>query len=482
MTAFSHKRHSSSRSAQSRVWIAILVSLGILVFALAAGGYALLPQDDRIADGVSVNGVTLGGQTRAQARAAVESSLQQNTTQSITLAAASERREITLDALGVRPDIEKTLNYAYGVGRQDAVFSRLTRAIAARRHGMAVAPTFTLDRDVATGVLKEMAHVINRPSTNATAHWDDGAAQVVIIPGIKGGTLDIDESLALVVASTVGKLAAGQPVPAEVTLPYAANTPRVTAEMLAPVDTLLATFTTSYASSSRNRAGNVETAARSINGAIVMPGEVFSYNQTVGPRSAENGFRIAPVIMNGQLVPGLGGGVCQVSTTLYNAALLSNMKIVARSHHSHPVPYVPSGRDATVSYGSLDLKFRNASAAPIAIEMYIGNRRLTARILGKGPAPVVTIERSGIQRLAGRTTTKKDPHLALGARVVEQRGTGGLAVTVTRVVGAGDAAVREMISHDRYIGTPSIVRIGAGAPVAGSTGSATVSSMAGSAP
>jgi len=454
-----------------------VIGLGIVLAALAFGSYALLPHNDRIVPGVSVNGVALGGLSQADARAAVESSLTGETERKITLTAAAEQRDITLAALGVRADVDDTVNRAYGIGRQGSIGCRVTQALTARKHGMAVAPAFTLDQDAVKRTLVDIAHVINRPSTNATAQWDTGAKKVVVHPGISGGKLNIDESLNLITQSTVGKLVAGEPAPAELALPYEANQPRVTAEMLAPVDTLLSTFTTSYGSSSSNRAGNVETAAAAINGAIIMPREEFSYNKVVGPRDAKSGYQIAPVIINGQLEPGMGGGVCQVSTTVYNAALFANLQIVARQHHSHPVPYVPSGRDATVSYGSLDLKFRNSTDAPIVIETHTGGRRLTVNILGKGPAPVVSLERSGISSLPGRSTTVKDPKLPAGTRVVK-RGTGGLAVTLTRVVGEGAAAVREVISHDRYIGTPSVIRIGTGAP-ANASGSATASSMAG---
>lgn len=464
----------SAQTKRPRALIATLICLGVMLIGLAVGTNYLLPHNDRIVPGVSVNGVALGGRTRADALAAVESSLAGETERKITLTAAAEQREVTLAALGVRANVDDTVNRAYGIGRQGSIGCRVTQALTARKHGMAVAPAFTLDQDAVKRTLVDIAHVINRPSTNATAQWDAGAKKVVVHPGISGGKLNIDASLNLIAQSTVGKLAAGEPVPAELALPYEANQPRVTAEMLAPVDTLLSTFTTSYGSSTSNRAGNVETAAAAINGTILMPGEVFSYNKIVGPRDAKSGYQMAPVIINGQLEPGMGGGVCQVSTTVYNAVLFANLEIVSRQHHSHPVPYVPAGRDATVSYGSLDLKFRNSTDVPIVIETHTGGRQLTVRILGKGPVPVVSLERSGIKGLPGRSTTVKDPKLPAGVRVVK-RGTGGLAVTLTRVVGEG--AVREVISHDRYIGTPTVIRVGTGA--ANASGSATATSMNG---
>jgi len=480
MTEFSFDGQSSSpgkaRAARPRILISLFIVLAVLILA-AAGGYALLPHGERILAGVSVSGITLAGRTRAEARAALADSFARVMEQRLTLTAASKRHELMLRELGVRPDVEDTVSRAYGIGREGSIACRLTQSLATRQQGMALAPAFSLDMKTAKGLLEKFGRVIERPSTNATAHWDESSKQVVVIPGVSGGKLNIDASLDLLTSKIIGKLVAGESIPYELALPYEANLPRVSAEMLAPVDTLLGAFTTSYASSSRNRAGNIDTAAGSIDGTVIMPGGEFSYNKTVGPRNRESGFLLAPVIVNGQLQPGIGGGICQVSSTLYNAVLLSNMKIVARSHHSHPVPYVPSGRDATVAYGAIDFKFRNTTDAPIIIETKTANRRLTARILGKGPAPVVTIERSGIKTLPGRSITKKDSKLALGTRVVEQRGSGGLAVTVTRVVGEGDAAVREVVSHDRYTGEPSVVRIGTGAPAANSTGSATASSM-----
>ena len=279
----------------------------------------------------------------------------------------------------------------------------------------------------------------------------------------------------LINGTIAAALASGTPAPAEIALPYAARQPHVTTDALAQVDTLLGSFTTAYATSTGNRITNVTTAAEAINGTILLPGETFSFNKVVGPRTADNGFRTAPVIIDGQLKPGMGGGVCQVSTTLYNAALLADLEIVARSHHSMPVHYVPPGRDATVVYGAIDFQFRNSSAAPIVIEGLAdtAKKTLTFRILGHGPAPVVTIERSDVASLGNKTTVKKDPTFPAGKKVVEQKGKAGVSVTVTRVVGEGPAARREVLSHDRYIGEPSVIRQGTG----NSAGSATNTSI-----
>ena len=137
-----------------------------------------------------------------------------------------------------------------------------------------------------------------------------------------------------------------------------------------------------------NRHSNVALAASRINGTVLRPGETFSYNKTVGPRSVECGFKEAPEIVKGVLKPGVGGGVCQVSSTLFNAVLRSNLKIVDRSHHAFPVHYVSPGLDATVVDGDIDFRFQNDTASPVYIYGLGRNGVLKFRILrqdGSGP-------------------------------------------------------------------------------------------------
>src|SRR5439155_11763175 len=139
---------------------------------------------------------------------------------------------------------------------------------------------------------------------------------------------------------------------------------------------------TSFSLRDRNRVHNIRVAAKAIDGLFLLPGEEFSYNATVGPRRASAGFRTAPEIVQGNLVPGIGGGVCQVSSTLYNIALLADLEITRRHHHRFPVHYLPAGRDATVSDGGLDLRFRNRLDAPVALLLSVKGGRLLARLYG----------------------------------------------------------------------------------------------------
>lgn len=151
-------------------------------------------------------------------------------------------------------------------------------------------------------------------------------------------------------------------------LPVKYIEPKITEDMLKEINGQIGNFTTSFSSNDVNRVKNIEIATKSLDGKLLLPGEELSFNKTTGARSKSNGYFLANVILNGEYVKDYGGGVCQVSTTLYNAALLSDIEIIERYPHSIPASYVPKGRDATVAYDYLDLKIKNTYDHPIYIE------------------------------------------------------------------------------------------------------------------
>ncbi len=142
----------------------------------------------------------------------------------------------------------------------------------------------------------------------------------------------------------------------------------------------VATYTTKFNRTDTNRNKNIELSANALNHVIVGKGDYFSFNTMVGPRNRENGYQQAPEIVNKKLVMGIGGGVCQTSSTLFNAIDQLPVKYIERNHHSLHVGYVPEGRDATVSYGMLDFRFQNTSGVPFLIHTIYGDRTLTVEI------------------------------------------------------------------------------------------------------
>lgn len=145
---------------------------------------------------------------------------------------------------------------------------------------------------------------------------------------------------------------------------------------------LLAEFSTRYDITNKNRTTNLKLASDKINGTVIMPNEVFSYNKTVGKRTIAAGYKEAAIYENGEVTSGLGGGICQISTTLYNAVVQANMKITSRRNHMFTTSYVPAGKDATVAWGSTDFKFKNTRDYPVKIESIVNNGIAKVRIYG----------------------------------------------------------------------------------------------------
>ena len=148
-----------------------------------------------------------------------------------------------------------------------------------------------------------------------------------------------------------------------------------------PSGSILGEYTTKFSSGIKSRNENIRIAAEAIKGKVIEPGEVFSYNKAVGPTTKENGYQRARIFVRGKKAFGYGGGVCQVSSTLYNAAESAGMEVVERHHHSLPVEYVPKGKDAATSYGSVDFKFKNTFSYPVRIDTGIGDNALTIQIV-----------------------------------------------------------------------------------------------------
>ena len=242
--------------------------------------------------------------------------------------------------------------------------------------------------------------------------------------------------------------------------------PRITLEQLLPITARLASFNTGLGSSSRNRVHNIRLASRAIDGTVLLPGDVFSYNEIVGPRVPSAGFREAPVIVKGELQPGTGGGICQVSSTLYNAVLLADLKVIRRSHHAFPVHYVPAGRDATVVDGAIDFRFANSLEHPVAIDAKVAGHRVVFHIYGHpDDRRKVEIVSSGISYQGAGLQTIADPRLPRGRRVVDKRAHPGRRVTTSRIVKKdGELLRKEVLSRDYYRPFSGVVRVGTRGP------------------
>lgn len=265
-------------------------------------------------------------------------------------------------------------------------------------------------------------------------------------------TVEVGNAPETVVASE------GKPKLLSVELPMKTAPKRITDEMLAGINGVLAEFSTNFSADNRPRASNIRLAASKLDGVLLLPGEKASFNDTVGRRTLKGGFKTAGVYINGKHDTGVGGGICQVSTTLYNAALLSDLKILQRSNHSLPVPYVPLGRDATVDYGNLDLILQNTTPHAIVLTSHSTPGRLTFRVLGsKSDKASVKIVQTRVTRGGTRERRIVDRSLAPGRSRVVEPGSGRIVASTVRVVKRNGKTVREPLATSYYGGGTRVV-------------------------
>ena len=224
---------------------------------------------------------------------------------------------------------------------------------------------------------------------------------------------------------------------------------------------LLATYTTNYDSSNVNRDNNLVLAASKLNGTIVNPEEEFSYNKTIGKRTIENGFKEAKAYAGGEVVLDVGGGICQLSSTLYNSVLLANLEVTDRHNHYFKTSYVPEGQDATVSWGSLDFKFKNNRKYPIKIEAKVGEGVATINIYGikQDDDYLVKIESKVTNIIKCKTEYKNDYTLKKGNEVTVQNGENGCtSETYKSLIKNGVIVSKTLISTDTYNALPTIIK------------------------
>jgi vancomycin resistance protein YoaR len=443
-------------------WKFLVISVGLLSGLGAVKLAASSPEPpDTLPDGVSCAGMDWSKKPIAEARVELEKWAEARKQEKLTLylvdlRGQEKRWQPRRADLGVEVDVEATLQAAQLVAQDKSRFERIINWLNAPQQ-VEVAPRWQVNTEkIRTYLINRVAPAALRLPRNARFLVLKTGFQIV--PEQPGSALEVEAAIQAV-ASAATNLSP-KPMP----LPIRTIEPHICAADLKEIQGEVARFQTAY-SERGNRRRNIELACRRINGTVLMPGDVFSYNRVVGPRDAHAGFRKAPVILQGRLVPDWGGGVCQVSSTLYNAVLLADLRIVRRSHHAFPVRYISSGRDATVAYGSIDFQFANNTNSPVAIAADGSGGRVLMRIFGKPiPGRVVKIERTHISYWPGGVRHISDPSLPVGRMRVLDQGHSGHSVRVWRkVLIHGRLVKKELISSDRYTAFPKVIAVGTGA-------------------
>ncbi|HEK9033740.1 TPA: VanW family protein, partial [Clostridioides difficile] len=238
---------------------------------------------------------------------------------------------------------------------------------------------------------------------------------------------------------------------------------KVKKEQLANIDTNLGTYSTTFKTSQINRSINIKLATDNISNVLLMPGETFSFNKHTGKRSKENGYKSAPVIMEGEMEEDYGGGVCQVSSTLYNSVLYAGLEIVNVKNHTIPSSYVPKGRDATVADSGIDFLFKNNLKHPVYIKNYVSGNQIVCNIYGSAEDKqniTISTKLDGVSQ----TTMKRvnDPTMPKGKEKVDKSGRNAYSVSTYRTFNDanGKKIKTEKIANSYYPKKEGIILVG----------------------
>lgn len=364
---------------------------------------------ETLAQGVLIDGVHVGGMTKAEAARALQKDAgAQDARLHLTVQVDGQTWIITPDELPFQRNIDSVLDTAYAVGRQgtaETIASTVTPFEYRYQHlyhtvesPVALHTQVTYDPAAVRRLVGIIEANINRQAVDAqVATFDFASRAFTFTEDRAGARLDGDALYEKIVAALDRR-----DLQAVVTAESQPITPRVTKAELMNSFSLISSFST-QTTSSANRNTNIDLASRAVNGTVVMPGETFSFNEATGQRTAQKGYLPAAAIAGGATVDEIGGGVCQVSSTLFNAAAMADMTILSRSPHTWPSTYVDKGRDATVNWPKLDFTFRNDKDTPIFIAAWYQQRTCTVEIYG------AVMEGGGSITLETRLTAVNEP-------------------------------------------------------------------------
>ena len=504
--------------------IIISVIIVILVALIFSTVFALTNiNNEKIISGVTIKGVEVSGLTKEEAFAKLETVYSEKINNNIMLQYEELESELNPTLMEVNYDIEKAVNEAYSLGRDGNIFTNnyniLGTLIAKRDYdvnmtmneettkqtindigsnlpGIMIESSYSVEDDeliitrgkegvvISTDTLlsevKEMLNDIHETENIIEIPVETKTPQEIdvdkihsevyqepqdayytkdpftVYPEVEGIDFDVEKAKEMIAAE----------VKDEYVIDLIITKPEVTIEDIGTeaFPDRLSTFSTRYDASDKDRTTNLVLACKKLNGKVIMPGETFSYNAALGPRTYAAGYRNGKIYENGQVVDGLGGGICQISSTLYNAALMSDMEIVERRNHQFVTSYVDKGRDATVVYGLTDFRFKNTRTYPVRLVASAKGGVATVSVYGIKEADreyTYSFRTDVISTIPYTTKYVEDSSLSAGKEVVTQKGTNGLVCKtyMTKMLN-GKIVSTKLLSTDTYSAMQRIVKRG----------------------
>lgn len=413
--------------------------------------------------GLKVGGQDLGGLTREEADQKIEEYVNSIQNQTITLKVGEQAFETSSEELGFHWSNRDAVEEMVAQLTEGNLLKRYMANMDLQQEGAEISIETAVDSEKVAAFVNEKCTDLSGAAKNATITRENG--QFVVTPSEKGVTVDIDATVQAINEA----VADGLDEPLEVEAVVTESDPAITTEMLASIQDVLGTCTTDFSSSGSARVKNLQVGSSKINGKVLMPGETLSGYECMQPFTKANGYESAAAYENGQVVDSIGGGVCQIATTMYGMALEAELEITQRQNHSMTVAYVKPSMDAAIAGTYKDIKITNNYSTPIYIEAYTSGRKLTFTCYGQETRPEnrkVEYISETLQRIdPGAPIEKVNNSLAPGTRRKVSSGHTGLRSRLWKVVTVdGVETERTLLHTDTYNASKAIYEVGPAAP------------------
>lgn len=453
------RQRKKQRMIQLGTYLAVCILLaGIVVYCLLYR-YVNKTDEEKIYDNIYIGKVEVSQMTKAQAKAAVNKKLEEYGQLKVTLALGDKAVDTTLAELGIRmKNVEQLVEEALSYGKEGSVLARFLQIRKLEKNKLVLDDQYQLDEETAKAVLTEKALPMELRAVNATiTHKGSGFE---ITDEVAGNKIQIEDSLKNL-EQYLNKEWKYQEIVME--LVQVSEEPTIKRTDLETIQDELGSYSTQAGYGARLK--NITRAAEILDGTLLMPGEEISVEQSLAPYTEENGYVSGSAYENGQVVQSIGGGLCQVSTTLYNAVLYSELEVLERYAHSMIVNYVDPSRDAAIAEGVKDFRFKNNYDTPILIEGYVdGNNNLRFYIYGKdtrAEGHSVEFESETLERTEYTKKYVEDPESEVGSMKEEGTPINGRTARLWKVVYEnGQEVSRDVINNSTYNASVVKVKVG----------------------
>lgn len=438
--------------------------LNLLLASFFAICFFLIPHTSvaagEVPDGVYIDSVNIGGMTIEEAEEAVENYVEDLKNKTITIDIEGENEQITLTELGFSYKDNNFIEESTSIGSYGNLVKRYKEIKDIAHNDLIFSLEYTIDKNSIRDFVENKISPYNISSENASLKRESG--EFIYTDHLVGRHVEVEETVNLIEESIYDDWDKGDIKLSAVILE---DQPDFTREMVEKVDSKLGTYTTYYASSSNSRASNISNGARLINNIVLYPGDEFSAYEVLTPFTVANGYSVGGAYENGIVVDSIGGGACQVTTTIYNAALYAEMEVTERQAHSMTVSYVDLARDAAIAGTYKDIKFVNNTDYPILIQGFTQNRSVTFTIWGHETRAdnrkiefetVVLSSRQPPEDVETEDPTKPESY----KETTQSPHTGYVAELYKIVYEDGKQVSREKVNKSSYMATPRHVTIG----------------------